>query len=87
MSIFVYRRRAPDAERPFRVPGYPVTPLLFVAAAAWLVLNTIATQPARAATGLAVVLAVVLAGAPAYYAWRARSRARALATTDAEVDR
>ncbi|MGI8547206.1 MAG: APC family permease [Gemmatimonadaceae bacterium] len=70
LSVFVYRRREPDALRPFRVPGYPVTPLLFVASAAMLVLNTMMTQPVRAAAGLAVVLL----GTPAFYLWRARSR-------------
>ncbi|MGI8509338.1 MAG: APC family permease [Gemmatimonadaceae bacterium] len=68
LSVFVYRRKQPDANRPFRVPGYPVTPALFVLAAAALVINTIITQPARAAAGLAVVLI----GTPAFFAWRAR---------------
>src|SRR5207245_1275725 len=36
-SVFVLRRRRPDAPRPFRVPGYPVTPALFILAAAALV--------------------------------------------------
>jgi len=66
LSIFVYRRKQPDAVRPFRVPGYPVTPLLFVASAALLVLNTIVSQPGRAAIGIIVVLS----GVPAYYWWR-----------------
>lgn len=70
LSVFVYRRTQPDAQRPFRVPGYPITPLLFVLSAAGLVLNTMVTQPLRAAAGLGVVLL----GAPAYFAWRARSR-------------
>jgi basic amino acid/polyamine antiporter, APA family len=74
LSIFVYRRRAPDAERPFRVPGYPVTPALFVLAAAALVLNTMITQPGRAAAGLAVVLL----GTPAFFAWRLRSARNAV---------
>lgn len=65
-SIFVYRRRAPDAERPYRVPGYPITPLLFVIAAAALALNTIITQPMRAGIGLGIVLL----GAPAFLMWR-----------------
>src|SRR5690606_16835412 len=38
-AIFSYRRRLPNAERPFRVPGYPLTPLLFVLAAGAIVLN------------------------------------------------
>ena len=71
LSIFVYRRKQPHAIRPFRVPGYPVTPLLFVASAAALVLNTIVSQPARAAIGIAVVLS----GVPAYFWWRRRKLA------------
>ena len=65
-SIFVYRRRMPEAVRPYRVPGYPLTPLLFIIAAAALALNTIATQPVRAGIGLGIVLL----GAPAYLIWR-----------------
>ncbi len=68
-SIFVYRRRMPDAVRSFRVPGYPITPLLFIIAAAALALNTIVTQPARAGIGLAIVFL----GAPAYLIWRPKS--------------
>ncbi len=67
-SIFVYRRRMPEAVRPYRVPGYPLTPLLFIAAAAALALNTVATQPARAAVGIGIVLV----GAPAYLIWRSK---------------
>ncbi len=69
-SVFVYRRRQPEAIRPYRVPGYPLTPLLFIIAAAVLVANTIATQPARAALGLGIVLA----GLPAYFLWRRKFR-------------
>src|SRR5207302_9161682 len=72
LSIFAYRRRLPVAARPFSVPGYPLTPMLFVASAALLVLNTLATQPARAVTGVAVVFL----GTPAFYVWRARSKSR-----------
>ena len=65
-SVFVYRRRSAGTFRSYRVPGYPVTPLVFIAAAAALVLNTIITQPRRAALGLGIVLA----GAPVYAIWR-----------------
>ena len=70
MSIFALRRRFPDEARPFRVPGYPITPILFVASAAALVLNTIVTQPGRAAAGIGMVFL----GTPAFYIWRARAR-------------
>ena len=70
LSIFVYRRRAPDASRAFRTPGYPVTPIVFVVAATLLVLNTLVTQPGRAFAGLGLVAL----GAPAFYFWRSRAR-------------
>jgi APA family basic amino acid/polyamine antiporter len=50
------------------VPGYPLTPVLFVAASAAIVLNTLFTQPGRALVGLAVVLV----GVPAYLVWKRR---------------
>ncbi|HEX6814342.1 MAG TPA: amino acid permease [Gemmatimonadaceae bacterium] len=68
VAIFVYRKRQPNALRPFRVPGYPITPLLFVAAAAAVVVNTVVTQPGRAALGL-IVTAV---GVPVFFMWRQR---------------
>ncbi len=66
--VFVLRRTRPQAERPFRVPGYPWTPLLFIIAAVTLVGNTIATQPGRAAVGIGVVLL----GFPVYFVWRVK---------------
>ena len=69
-AVIIYRRREPDAPRPFRVPGYPVTPILFVLTAAAIVINTIISQPARAFVGLGIVAL----GSPAYLIWQARQR-------------
>lgn len=66
MSIFVYRRRGLATPRPFSVPGYPITPALFILAALAIVGNTLIVQPARAAVGIAIVLI----GVPAYGIWR-----------------
>lgn len=65
-SVFIYRKRAPDAVRPYRVPLYPLTPIVFIVAATALVANTICSQPGRAAIGLGIVFL----GAPAYAYWR-----------------
>lgn len=79
LAVLRLRRIEPLTVRPFRVPGYPVTPLLFVASAALLVGNTVVAQPERAAAGILVMLV----GTPAFYLWRARSlRAAAHPTTD-----
>lgn len=73
-AVIALRISRPEAPRPFKVPGYPVTPLLFVIAAAAIVGNTIYSQPGRAAVGIGMVLL----GAPAYQLWR---RQRGSATT------
>ena len=64
-GVFVLRRQRPDALRPFRVPGYPVTPALFIAAAAAIVANTIVARPVQALIGLGIVAT----GVPAYVTW------------------
>jgi basic amino acid/polyamine antiporter, APA family len=66
LAIFAYRRREPDAPRPFRTPGYPVTPILFVVAALGIVVNTVFAQPTQALVGLGITLL----GVPAYLWWR-----------------
>jgi APA family basic amino acid/polyamine antiporter len=62
-SVVVLRRKKPDLERPFRVPGYPVVPLLFVVTAAALVLNTLVASPRESSIGLAFIAL----GIPLYY--------------------
>lgn len=65
-SVFYYRRREPQAIRPFRVPGYPWTPLIFLLAATALVLSTVLVHPGQALVGTGLILL----GAPAYWFWR-----------------
>ena len=82
-AVFVYRRRQPDAIRPFRTPGYPVTPVLFVVSAGMLVLNTMIAQPVRGAVGLGAVLL----GTPAFFLWRAKSRRTLVGFPPAPMER
>jgi APA family basic amino acid/polyamine antiporter len=65
-AVFILRRRAPDAARPYRVVLYPLTPLVFVAFAAWLVASTLVGQPKQAIAGGALLAL----GVPAFFAWR-----------------
>jgi amino acid transporter len=66
-AVFVLRRTRPDMPRPYRTWGYPVVPVLFLLASVALVVNALWTDPMN--TG--VTFAIVLAGVPLYYAWRA----------------
>lgn len=72
--VFVYRRRAASEKRPYSVPGYPLTPILFIAAAVAIVLNTIVAEPRRAAFGMIIVLL----GAPAFFLWSLQKQRRAI---------
>jgi APA family basic amino acid/polyamine antiporter len=65
-SVFVFRRRRPDAPRAYRTPGYPIVPLLFVVAMVMLVANSLLAHPEATVTSLGAVVA----GVPLYYAWR-----------------
>lgn len=76
-AVFVLRRTRPDLPRPYRTWGYPVVPALFLVASVGMVLNALWTDPVN--TG--ITFAIILAGVPAYFAWRAFGPARE--TTDA----
>jgi APA family basic amino acid/polyamine antiporter len=73
VAVLVLRHTRPDAPRPFKVPGYPFTPLLFVLAAMVIIANQIVGDPRQSAIGLGVVLA----GVPAYVWWTRRVGERA----------
>jgi APA family basic amino acid/polyamine antiporter len=65
-AVMRLRRRAPEVPRPYRTWGYPVTPLVFIAFALWLVANTIVELPRESAVGAAFILC----GLPGYLYWR-----------------
>jgi amino acid transporter len=56
VSLFVLRRRDPGQPRPFRVPAYPVTPVLFCATAAFLFWSSVTYTGLGALLGVAVLL-------------------------------
>ena len=71
LAVLILRRKQPDRPRPYRMWGYPVTPLGFAAVSFWFVGNTIWTQPGPSLAGLLLIAA----GVPLYY-WRRRSVGR-----------
>lgn len=62
-SIFVFRRKFPDAPRPYRAWGYPVVPIVFLLVAGWLLVNTMMTAPTQSFIGIGLILL----GLPFYY--------------------
>lgn len=62
-SIFMFRRKYPNLERPYRAWGYPVVPIVFLLVAGWLLINTMVTSPQQSFTGIGLIIL----GLPVYY--------------------
>ncbi|HKI04699.1 MAG TPA: amino acid permease [Thermoanaerobaculia bacterium] len=67
-AVFIFRRRLPDAPRPYRTWGYPVVPALFILACLLLIGNTLKESPVESLVGLGIVAL----GVPAYEMFRRR---------------
>jgi len=75
-GVIVLRINRPGLARPYRMWGYPVTAILFLAITAWFLVNMIVTRPIPALAGTALVVA----GVPVYFFW---ARARVVESTAA----
>jgi basic amino acid/polyamine antiporter, APA family len=67
-GVIVLRRKRPDLPRPYRMWGYPVTPVLFLAITAWFLLNMLWTRPVPSLAGFALIAT----GIPVYFLWARR---------------
>ncbi len=68
LAVIVLRRKLPHAPRPFRVPGYPVVPLLFALVMVWIVASALLTATRESVA----TLVLVLLGLPLYPLFRRR---------------
>jgi APA family basic amino acid/polyamine antiporter len=69
-GVIVLRRKHPDWKRPYRMWGYPITPIVFAAVSFWLVVNNLVSTPGPSLSGLLLLGS----GIPAYYLWRRKAR-------------
>jgi APA family basic amino acid/polyamine antiporter len=69
-SVFVLRRKMPNAARPYKTFGYPLIPMVFVLVAIALIINTLFTRPVESLFGL-LLIAI---GLPLYFYFRAQQR-------------
>ncbi len=80
VGVFVMRKRHPNAERPFKVPGYPYVPLVFILFATAYVVFTLVTDYQKFTNHdipfmqSVMGLVLVLAGLPFYYFWKYKER-------------
>ena len=72
LGVFILRKKMPDAERPYKVWGYPVVPAIFILFCAGLFINTFITRPREAGIGLVLMLT----GVPMYFWFKKRAAGR-----------
>jgi basic amino acid/polyamine antiporter, APA family len=68
VALMILRRRAPSIPRPYRMFGYPFTPLVFAGVTVWFLITNVTGNPVPSLAGM-VILA---AGIPVYLIWGKR---------------
>jgi len=71
-GVLVLRRTRPGLARPYRTPGYPVVPLVFIAGTLWMVCSALVANPGPTLAGVGLTLL----GVPVYVLWRRVARLR-----------
>jgi len=69
-SVFVFRRRNPDAIRPYLTWGYPIVPAIFVLVTIYLIVFTIKNAPVQSLIGLLIIAS----GLPVYWYFAKRNQ-------------
>ena len=69
-TIFIFRKRIPNAKREYKTLGYPFTPLFFISIAVWFVINTLIEKPEQAIAGI-IMLGL---GVPVYFYWKKKNK-------------
>ncbi len=71
IGVIYLRIKAPNASRPFKVPGYPVVPAVFILlSTAMLALSLASALSSEKKFGYVMAMFVVLIGIPIYYVWK-----------------
>jgi len=68
LAVLVLRRKLATAPRPYRLPGYPLVPLIFLLVMVWIVVSALIRNPKES---IATVLLILL-GLPLYPLFRGR---------------
>ncbi|MDF7639497.1 amino acid permease [Lactobacillus sp. ESL0791] len=63
IGVFILRKREPELMRPYKIPLYPLPPILAIIGGLFIVINTSLTQPVLAIIGILLTLS----GWPVYY--------------------
>jgi APA family basic amino acid/polyamine antiporter len=69
LSVFIFRKKYPQQERHYKALGYPVLPVIYMAAVAFIMVMLLVYKPMYTWPGLIIVLL----GLPVYLIWRKKA--------------
>ena len=70
IGVFILRKKAPELPRPYKVPLYPIVPIIAILGAIFILGMTMMTQTKLALIGIGVTLI----GIPVYYQKKKNSK-------------
>ncbi len=70
-AVFTMRKTHPDMPRPYKAWGYPVIPIIFIAASTGICINTLIDESTRVPSVVGLIF--VALGIPVYYYWKRKS--------------
>ncbi len=70
LSVFIFRKKYPQRERAYKALGYPVLPVIYIAAVAFIMVILLLYKPAYTWPGLLIVML----GLPVYFIWKKKNR-------------
>lgn len=73
LAVIILRIREPELQRPYKVWGYPFTPVAFLLVSAVYLFNLIVTKPVAVMVGVGIVLV----GVPFYFYWSRKNVSQA----------
>ena len=68
IGVMKYRKDRPDLHRTYRVPGYPIVPLIAIAGGIYIIINQLFLSGMRAWLMSVFSILLTLVGLPVYYA-------------------
>ncbi len=74
-GVIALRRSRPDLPRPYRMMGYPISPVLFLVVAGWFLLNMIVTRPGPSLAALGLIAT----GVPVFFVYKRRTHVASIA--------
>ena len=70
LSVFILRKKYPDRERPYKAPGFPVLPSLYMLVVFFIMIILLIYKPIYTWPGLIIILI----GVPVYFIWKRRQK-------------